>query len=141
MSYALTYTSTAVQVYSQRSVYVEIYRKNGGGGDGVLKLTGFRVEVQGSERKDDTLLSHKATLRFFSDINDTVTNETFLTDYYDTWKVICYIGGFKVFQGFIEPSEGGYSFKSRPYEIEITCTDGIGLLKNIPLSDVTGEEA
>lgn len=140
MSYALTYTANAAQIYSQRNIYIEIYRKNGGGGDGVLKLTGFRVEVQGTERKDDILVAHKATLTFDSDVNDTLTNETFLTDYYDTWKVVCYVGALMVFTGFIEPSEGGYAFKSRPYAIQITCTDGLGLLKNIPLSDINGED-
>lgn len=138
MSYNLTYTSSFKQVYSQKEIIINIYRNSGAGGDTVLKCVGFKVEAQGTEKKDDIIVSHKATLRFYSDINDTITNETFLTDFYDEWKVECFVGPINVFRGFIEPSEGGYEFKSRPYHIEITCTDGLGLLKNMPLSDVDG---
>lgn len=140
MSYALTYTSEIKQFYSgeiPRTIYIKISEKDGLGGDTVLDCSHFSVRSSGNERVDDTIITWTAHLRFNSGLDETLTNETFLTDTYDRWKVEAEVEGKNVFTGFIEPSFGGYEFKSRPFAVEVTCTDGLGLLKFQPATDVS----
>jgi hypothetical protein len=143
LSYALTYTSEIKQYHSgdpARNILIEISEKDGLGGDTVLDCSHFSVRSSGNERADDTIITWTATLKFNSGLDETLTNETFLTDSYDRWLVVAKLAGKVVFTGFIEPSFGGYQFKSRPFEVEITCTDGLGLLKFQPITQVDLEE-
>jgi hypothetical protein len=143
LSYALTYTSTIKQYHSgdiPRNLVIKISEKGGLGGDTVLDCAHFSVLSSGNERVDDTIITWTATLKFNSGLDETLTNETFLTDRYDQWKVEAELEGKNVFSGFIEPSFGGYEFKSRPFVVEVTATDGIGLLKYQPITKVDAEK-
>lgn len=102
-----------------------------------LKIISCDVSYpNGEESKYGALISARATVSFYAGMDSFLTNETFLTDFYDEYKVQIICDGINVFEGFVEPSEGGYPLKDRPYIVEISCTDGLGLLKNIPLTDV-----
>lgn len=92
----------------------------------------------GDESKYQSIISQVAKISIYSGIEDSFTNETFLTDYYDEWKVTITCDTLKVFEGFVEPSGRGYFLKDRPFIVEIDCSDGLGLLKNVPLSNRIG---
>src|SRR6478609_5876659 len=111
MAYGKKYTANFNNRQSNQ-MRLEIYHKDFVGDSSELNWVGCQVDYpNGSERKDDIILSAKCTMQFWSGLTDTLTNETFLTDYYDEWKVIVFCDEMNVFTGFIEPSEGGYSFK------------------------------
>lgn len=54
----------------------------------------------------------------------------------DTWKCIATIDTMYVFHGFVLPDEGAVPFQDRPYDAVIKATDGLGLLKQEPLTDL-----
>lgn len=64
--------------------------------------------------------------------------DTFLADNYDEWWVIMYIDQHAVFEGFIVPEEGNRPLLDKPYPIVITATNGLKLLKDVPLSNLNG---
>ena len=45
-----------------------------------------------------------------------------------------------IFHGFVVAEQGSQQFKDAPYVIQLKCIDGLGLLKNTPLSDVNGSD-
>lgn len=142
MAYFLTYQGEFINSRSN-TMRIEIYRKDIDPGTPVTfdnkEMTGVKVSYPNSEEsKYSTIISAQADISLRVRILSTITPETFLTDLYDEWKVIIYCDTTIVFAGFIEPSEGGYLMKDSPLDIEIKCTDGLGLLKNIQLTNYLG---
>lgn len=93
----------------------------------------------GNESKYNTIIGAEANITLRVRSASTITPETFLTDLYDEWKVLIYCDTMLVFAGFIEPSEGNYLMKDAPVQIDVKCTDGLGLLKNVTLTDTAGD--
>lgn len=122
---------------------IEIYHKDVAPISGITDLSNKEItSVQvgwptGDESKYNVILSAEANIIFRARGN-TITPELFLTDYYDEWKVIIYCDTIIVFVGFVEPSEGNYALKDLPLEVNVKCTDGLGLLKDVPLTDHAG---
>lgn len=143
MAYHLTYTAEFTGYQSLR-MELMIYRKDIEPAQ-VVELTVRTIfeesGMDGSESKFDTIISKKLLVTFFAKygVSD-ITGETFLTDYYDEWKVELYCETINVFTGFIEPSGGNYPFKDKGYDVTIACTDGLGLLKGLPLTDINDNE-
>lgn len=141
-TYYLTYTAWFNNRTSNR-VDINIYRKDIEPDDvsefAPEEITALTVGYpNGEESKYDCLIGCECNIdlrvRDDSDINP----ETFITDYYDEWKVIVTCDTLTVFAGFIEPSEGSYRMKDRPIAIQIKCTDGLGLTKNVALTQADG---
>lgn len=106
-----------------------------------LKCKSILVEYrEGNESKYDWLIPCNATIIVRVSHDTPIDNETFLSDYYDEWKVVIKDDDQIVFTGFIEPSQGGYLFKGKPYDVTIRATDGLKLLSESTLSDVNGDE-
>lgn len=143
MAYELTYQGTFINRRTNE-MRIEIYRKD------VVPATVTTLVNQeiialsvgypnGNESKYNTIIGSEANITLRVRPGSTINPETFLTDLYDEWKVIIYCDSMIVFTGFIEPSEGNYLMKDAPLPIELKCTDGLGLLKNVALSDADGD--
>lgn len=85
------------------------------------------------------IISREMTLGLWVPPDDTALSwETFLDAQYDEWKIIMTIDGQKYFEGFIEPDYNNCAFQDKPYEVVVKGTGGLALLKDVPLTDVTG---
>lgn len=108
----------------------------------VLPLVEFRCEYfNGNEEKyDPVIISQKAVIvvRAKYGSSSTINHEMFYANAYDQWRVTARIDGEIVFIGFVTMENEPYQNKDKPYNIVITATDGLGLLKNIPLTDYQG---
>lgn len=140
MSYYLTYQVTANNRRSNE-IKIEFYRKDIDPGSVTSlsnqEFTALRILYpDGVDNKYPLIAGCEATIALRITTASTITPETFLTEYYDEWKVIVYCDSTTVFAGFIEPSEGGYKMKDPPFDLSIKCTDGLGLLKMVDLTDV-----
>lgn len=142
MAYFLTYTCT-VNNRRSNAIKLDIYRKDVDPGDVTTllntELTGIKVSCpQSDESKYPTIIGTQAEIGLRVRTSSVITPETFLTDYYDEWKVIIYCDDAIVFAGFVDPTYSPYTMKDAPLGIALRCTDGLGLLKNIPLTAQSG---
>ena len=110
----------------------------------VVPLVDFRVEyMNGNEEKyDPTIISAKAVfkLRARTFGVGTLNAESLYANAYDEWKVIAKIDDSVVFTGFVTMENEPYQLKDKPYNVVVTATDGLGLLKNVPLTMLNGND-
>ena len=142
MSYFMTYRGIFPNKQGNE-IKIEVSRKDIDPGDVVdfsnLEMLGVKVSYPNSEEsKYSTIISAQADIDLRVRDSSVFNTETFLTDLFDEWKLIIYCDSVIVFAGFIEPSEGGYLMKDTPVNINIKCTDGLGLLKSIALTNYLG---
>jgi hypothetical protein len=141
MAYYNKYTA---QYYNQIGQFVEVQFWNTTFSDTIknLPLVSFKMEyANGNQDKfDPVIIGCRCIIvvRAKHDSADELNNETFYANAYDDWKVLAYVDGIQIFAGFITMDVEPYVLKDKPYNIVITATDGLGLLKNTALSDVSG---
>lgn len=143
MAYYLTYTADFTNEQGQL-IEVNIYQLD----PDVIPTITYNYKVSKcqvstiSDEQDSyaTILSKELQLSLWTESTDAITWETFITSAYNEWKVEVISNGYTWFVGFITPDEGSAPFQDKPYEINITATDGIGLLKGYELVDVNGDE-
>ena len=143
MAYYLTYTANFTNEQGQL-IEVNIYQLD----PDVIPTTTYSYKVTKcqvstiSDEQDSyaTILSKELQLSLWTEETDAITWETFITSAYNEWKVEVISNGYTWFVGFITPDEGSAPFQDKPYEINITATDGIGLLKGYQLVDVNGDK-
>lgn len=105
-----------------------------------LLATGFNVNYQkGDGDKFDNILSAEAVLTLWLHSTDSVEFDDFIVTYPDEWKMIARDDDSTVFVGFLTPGEGRSEFQDKPYEVTLSATDVLGLLKAIPLTNDAGE--
>lgn len=124
-----------------KSLRIELYKKDFVV-DEPTTLTGISC-VQNYPKNEngkfDDIIS--CELRFTVRLKDTDTvnfTDLFVT-YDDEWKVIVYVNEVINFVGFLVPGEGTIPYRDKPYNIQLTATDGLGLLKGVSLSNLDGE--
>lgn len=107
-----------------------------------VPLLEFTCEYfSGNEEKyDPTIISQKATIKLRAEYGSgsSINAEMLYADAYDEWKVIATVDEKTVFVGFVTMENEPYIMKMKPYDIVVTATDGLGLLKNIELTDYNG---
>lgn len=121
------------------AVRVELYKD--ATPDSVTELTGIQFKMDylnGKGDKFDTIIACEATIVFQIDRNSSLTYADFLISFKTEWKVITKIDDVIVFTGWLTPGEGDSEFQDPPYDITLSATDGLGLLKGVPLTDVNG---
>lgn len=96
------------------------------------------LEYNGESSKYDCILSLSATINILATVGSGIDNLTFTQSTYEEWIVTATQDGTFIFQGFLIPENGGIRLKDKPYTITVKATDGLGLLKNFPLTDVVG---
>jgi hypothetical protein len=107
-----------------------------------LVSSGNPLELSVIDNDEDPMTSVKALqaiCRFNSD--STYSMSTFLGGSRSRWKVHAYIGteDKTVFLGFIVKSTLQESFMPVPSIVELTASDQVGLLKDIPLKNAAGD--
>lgn len=108
----------------------------------VVPLVSFEVEYMNGneERYEPTLISAKAVfkLRARNFGVGTLSAESMYANAYDEWKVIAKIDDLVCFTGFVVMENEPYQLRNKPYNVVVTATDGLGLLKYIPLTKLDG---
>lgn len=122
-------------------LFIELYKKDvEPEEETALLATGFKCAYQkGDGDKFDSILSLEATLTLWLQDADSVEFDDFIVTFPDEWKVIAYNDDQIVFIGFLTPGQGKSEFQDKPYEVTLSATDGLGLLKAIPLTNNAGE--
>jgi len=109
-----------------------------------LPLVSFHHEyINGENDKfDPCIIGSRAIIkvRAWPTSPSHVHNEMFYANAYDEWKVICKIDTVVVFTGFVSMDVEPYILKDKPYDVVVSCTDGLGLLKNEELTDINGDQ-
>lgn len=122
------------------AIYIELHKKDAEP-DQVTNLlaVAFKCSYQkGDGDKFDTILSQEAVLTLWLQNTDSVEFDDFIVSLPDEWKMIAYDDDQIIFVGFLTPGEGRAEFQDKPYEVKLSATDGLGLLKAIPLSNNSG---
>jgi len=144
MAYTLYYTAD-FNNENRQDVHVRFYKKDGD----VVEVESYPIarEVDCTttdngedETKDNWIVIRQIVMGLFLGINDSVTWETFVSSQSDEWLIVVDVDGQPVFEGFIVPDEGEGPFLDKPYVLSVKATNNLALLKNIPLSDVEGND-
>ncbi len=89
----------------------------------------------------DNIVSREMVLSLFIPHDDiSIDWSTLIASNQDDWKIIVTNDGQFVFHGFVVPDESPTDFQDKPYSLTIRATDGLKLLKQIPLSKPDGTE-
>jgi len=110
----------------------------------VVLMTGAGVPVElstidNSEDVFTTIRATQLTIRVLSSLSLGVSN--FSSGSAQRWSVDAYLNNDitkLVFKGFLVMADLSEAFMSHPHEIVLVANDGIGLLKDIPLTDFDG---
>lgn len=89
--------------------------------------------VNNSEDKQAPVLAKRCDLRFFSSNSFDVS--TFSRGEDDRWFTQVLVNTREVFSGFLVMSGNRARFMPHPNVVQLTATDNIGLLKDVPLTD------
>lgn len=119
----------------QQEVTVQILRKDIE--EDVESFTCDALELSDSS-DENTIIARELTLGIFSE-DSSLTWETLLADSYDEWMIVVTVDGMYFFRGFLTPEEGDSPLLDQPYDIVIRATNGVKLLKDVPLSNLDGE--
>jgi hypothetical protein len=141
MAYTLTYKVQFTNEQSQ-DVLAEIYRKDGDVPAQVAVYPCVSLELsdksEGQTKYESTIIARELILTLWTEDGAEITWETFIASEHDEWLIVVTIDGQKYFDGFITPDEGNSPFQDKPYEVTFRATNGLALLKDIPLVDVDG---
>lgn len=84
------------------------------------------------------IITLEAVIQIFVPHTSSLSFKDFTTDRDDEIYVYIKKGPHYIFHGWVVAELGRQQFKDAPYVIEVKCTDGLGLLKNVPLSSSVG---
>lgn len=141
MAHHLHYTCT-FQNRITENIRIELYKKDVEAEQvESLKAVNFRQSYpKGEGDKFDPIIASEITFEIWLRTGDNVEFYDFLVTFQDEWKVIAYSDSQTIFVGFLTPGEGWAEFQSKPYSVTLNAVDGLGLLKNIPLTDINGDD-
>lgn len=139
MAYTLYYTANFKNEQNQ-DIEVDIAKKDGAS-QTVANYSVYAMTITDSSDEQDTyacVITKTLDLTLWSDVDDEITWDTFISATHDEWKVTVRVNGEIYFVGFILPDEGKAPLQDKPFEIVIKATDGIGLLKGFELTKADG---
>lgn len=143
MAYTLKYTCKAFNRLAQL-IDIEFYSNTLTGSSTQLPLISFSHEyINGDQDKYNPInIGSRAVIKIRAKKGSdaAINNEMFYADESNEWLVFINIDTVPVFRGFITNDVEPYVLKDKPYDIVITCTDGLGLIKNDPLTDIAGDQ-
>lgn len=136
MAYGLQYIHNGTNDLNQ-DIEITLSRKD------TPAITPIPFILEGDiEMDDDTdegcIIARSLVFSIHADDDTPVDWETFLSDNTDEWLVKMTVDTLYHFEGFIVPEEGNRPLFDKPYPIKLTCTNGLKLLKDVPLSDQSG---
>jgi hypothetical protein len=109
-----------------------------------LQTTGQPLTLQYINNGEDILepiQTLEATIQIFVPAGSAITFEDFIsTSDNEIYVTVRKNGAQYLFHGWVIAEHGTQQFKDAPFVIELKCTDGLGLLKNAPLSSNVGTD-
>lgn len=143
MAYVPYYTFNFTNEQNQL-VEVTISKKDGDPDTIVTNYEVTRLDIEdkseGQTKYDSTIITRELILSFWSTEFDEITWETFITAEHNDWFISVVIDGMKYFEGWLTPDEGNALFQDKPYEITVRATNGLALLKEIPIVNANNEQ-
>lgn len=142
MAYELYYTANFTNEQSQETL-VSIYKKDAAAPAEVENYALTRCETVDSGEKQspfNCIIIRELIISLDTRDSQTISWETFVDSEHDTWKVVAMIDGEYYFHGFITPDEGRGPFQDKPYDVTISAINGLALLKNVALSDISSND-
>lgn len=141
MAYHLHHTFNFYNCLNEQ-LRVELYKKDTVPDDVTeLLANSFSVNYpSGNGDKFDTIISCEAKLNFSLYPDNAQEFDDFIVTYPDEWKMVAYDDSQVIFVGFLTPGEGRAEFQDKPYDILLTATDGLGLLKGVLLTKDDGSK-
>lgn len=140
MAYHLTYYGEFNNRITER-IKVSIYRKDIEP-DSVetIKIAFCNKKfINGNGDKFDTIISSELNLGIFVSINSNIEFDDILVSFTDEWKIIVTNDEQIDFIGWLVPNECQAAFRDKPYDIELTATDGLGYLRDVFLTDINDD--
>jgi hypothetical protein len=142
--YRINYATAAHDAQPSKLVHVDIYDTTEAASTTLVELEGaddtFTTGADNSgEDKFTPIRGHKATIQFHS--TDTVNLLTFLQGDDNRFLVDAYVVSTnkRIFKGFVVQDDISQPFLPHPNVVTLTAGDGLGLLKNEPLTDSDGD--
>lgn len=123
-------------------IIIELYRKDVEPTE-IIPLIGVSFNVSypsGEGDKLDGIITYEADLSFWVRTDTPVTYEDFIITFQDDWKIVAYNDSQVVFSGYLVPGLGESEFRDKPYQLSLKASDGLGLLRQQPLSTFDLEE-
>lgn len=134
MAYGLRYQSIWSNE-SQEDVTISILQKDFVGDPEVFITTDCELN---DTSNDNVIIARDCKLSLWANDATTITWETFLTGAYDEWYITVESISHKFFEGYLTPEEGSSPFLDKPYDIILRATNGLKLLKDVPLTTLAG---
>lgn len=142
MAYELYYRAHFTNEQSQ-SCEIYIYKKDATPPSEVEDYELYACEITDNsegQTKYDCIIARELFISLATTDALSITWETFIDAEHDTWKIEVFVDGQYYFQGFITPDEGNGPFQDKPYDVNFRATNGLALLKDVPLVDIAGDE-
>jgi hypothetical protein len=142
--YRIAYATAAHSGQPSGLIHVDIYNP--------AETTHTLVEIEGAEKPltvaadnsgedkfDPAIRGQKATIQFHS--NSTVNLLTFMSGNDNSWLVDAYVVSTnkRIFKGFLVQDDISEAFQPTPNVVTLTAGDGLGLLKDEPLTMPNGD--
>lgn len=108
------------------------------GSSGVLKIKSFNSD----DDRFSPILSKECTIGIFINKNETTDITNFISEHDDDWNIVVKreLGQPPIFEGFLIVEDSSQPLHDRPFEITLRASDGLSLLKDVPLTNVIGEK-
>lgn len=126
-----------------QDVHIQIFKEDGVPGTTIQEFAAENVLLTRSSGTPSIFSSIWATvleITFNVDLLDTDPWNEFINAGSRTFFVTARVEGSYFFHGYLLPDEGAVPLEDKPIGLTITATDGVALLKNIPLTDYNGAE-
>lgn len=123
------------------NVVINLYRKDVAAPPTPIKLkclTCSKSYLNGAGEGNDTIVGSELTFSFWLPAGSIPDFKDFIVSFHDEWKVEMVSDGQTEFIGFITPGEGESSLRDKPYELELSATDNLGLIKSEALRKQDG---
>lgn len=115
-----------------------IQERDYGGSQSNVVGTGNPISLKwyqsGDDKFDQVLMGSTLTVRLLTDSSETQFDEMFTTDS-RKYKGLLYKNTVLIWSGYGMTENYGRPYYCNPFEIELTFTDGLGLLKDIPFNE------
>lgn len=92
--------------------------------------------IDNSRDKFTPIKSKQCRIEIVTEVG--ITRTTFASGPDSRWLLVCVLGAETIFRGFVTIADIQQDFLPNPQILVLTAIDGLGLLRDIPLTDFTG---
>jgi hypothetical protein len=137
----ITYYTANFDDTSNKRINISIDRKDG---DPLTvaenyELTEFSINHEADgDGLYSSIIKRSVSITLFLPVGSSVDWQTFFDQQHDEWRIIVTDEAQHIFSGYMLPDAGAIPFEDKPYEMTIKAVDGLGLLKDVPLTKIDG---